>query len=167
MQASLRQLNFREDTEEGAPLCRWVIDGIKVDVMPTSEHILGFANRWYLSAMEAAVSYRLNDDVTIRLATAPYFVATKLEAFASRGREDYQLSHDIEDVVAVVDGRPELVDEIAKADTEVRSYLQQRVGELLDTDAFLDALPGHLPGDAASQGRLPEILARFERIAGR
>ena len=28
----LRKLQFKEDVEEGAPACRWVIDGIKVDV---------------------------------------------------------------------------------------------------------------------------------------
>ncbi len=165
LQERLRAQGFREDTDEGAPLCRWVIDDIKVDVMPTSESILGFANRWYEPAMRAAAPLRLSDTVTIRLTTAPYFVATKLEAFTSRGEDDYQLSPDIEDVVAVVDGRLELADEIANADEEVRRFLQERIAELLSADELLDALPGHLPGDAASQARLPEVIARLERIA--
>jgi len=43
----LRALGFREDTSKGAPLCRWLIDGLKLDVMPIEETILGFTNRWY------------------------------------------------------------------------------------------------------------------------
>lgn len=46
----LRFLGFAEDTGEEAPMCRWRIDGIAVDVMPTDEGILGFSNRWYLPA---------------------------------------------------------------------------------------------------------------------
>src|SRR5271170_2096395 len=43
----LRSLGFREDTSKGAPLCRWLIDGMKLDVMPIEEKIFGFSNRWY------------------------------------------------------------------------------------------------------------------------
>jgi hypothetical protein len=41
--------------------------------------------------------------------TAPYFLACKLAAFRSRGEGDYLMSHDMEDIVAVLDGRPEVV----------------------------------------------------------
>src|ERR1700674_1176556 len=43
----LRELGFAEDTSESAPICRWTIDGMKLDVMPIDERILGFSNRWY------------------------------------------------------------------------------------------------------------------------
>ena len=49
------------------------------------ETILGFSNRWYPAAMERAVSLKLSDDLEIRVVTAPFFVATKLEAFKGRG----------------------------------------------------------------------------------
>jgi hypothetical protein len=42
----LRALGFREDASEGAPRCRWVIDEMKVDVMPVDGSVLGFTNRW-------------------------------------------------------------------------------------------------------------------------
>jgi hypothetical protein len=42
----LRKLGFKEDTSEDAPVCRWLIEGVKVDVMPTSAAVLGFGNRW-------------------------------------------------------------------------------------------------------------------------
>jgi len=51
---------------------------------------------------------------------APYFLATKLEAFDGRGKGDYLSSHDIEDIVAVLDGRPEILDELLKASKSYR-----------------------------------------------
>jgi hypothetical protein len=81
----LRGLGFREDTSERAPLCRWLIDGLKLDVMPIDEKILGFSNRWYREAMAAAQEIDLEPGLRIRVVTAPYFVATKLEAFRGRG----------------------------------------------------------------------------------
>lgn len=50
----LRRLGFSEDSEEGAPLCRWRRrDGIKLDVMPTDPGILGFSNRWCIRSWAA------------------------------------------------------------------------------------------------------------------
>jgi hypothetical protein len=82
----LRALGFAEDTSEDAPLCRWVHHGMVLDVMPLDAKILGFSNRWYPAAMEAAVSRMLSDDLDVRIVTAPFFVAPKLEAF-QRPRE--------------------------------------------------------------------------------
>jgi predicted nucleotidyltransferase len=80
--------------------------------MPLDEKILGFSNRWYEPAMDSAVVHELGPDLRVRVVTAVYFCATKLEAFAGRGKHDYQSSHDLEDLMAVVDGRPELAEEI-------------------------------------------------------
>src|SRR5215467_9082590 len=108
----LRRLGFAEDQSEGAPICRWVHGVIRLDVMPTDERILGFSNRWYKPAMESAQRVQLEDGLTVRVVTAPFFLGTKLEAFKGRGNNDYFASHDLEDVIAVIDGRPALLDEI-------------------------------------------------------
>ena len=100
------------------------------------------------------------------MVTAPYFFATKLAAFESRGGGDYLASHDLEDVIAVLDGRPEITEEIAGADQVLRNHLAQRFAELLRDPDFESALPGHLPGDTASQARVPLILARISAIVG-
>jgi hypothetical protein len=63
----LRALGFSEDTSEGAPLCRWVHSGTILDVMPLDERILGFSNRWYRAAMEAATMHQLFRDLEIRV----------------------------------------------------------------------------------------------------
>lgn len=161
----LRILGFQPDVSKGAPLCRWTIEGVIVDIMPTSAEILGFTNRWYDAAIIHAVEVEIEPGLSIKLTTAPYFVAMKLEAFAGRGNEDYIASHDLEDIVAVVDARSALVDEIERSPDDLRLYLAARIKALLDEDAFVDALPGHLAGDIASQSRLPHVLERLRRIA--
>ena len=105
----LRALGFSEDASEGAPLCRWVHSEKILDVMPLDEKILGFSNRWYRAAMEAANTHQLFPDLEIRVVTAPYFLATKIEAFKGRGRGDFFASHDLEDLVFVIDGRSTIV----------------------------------------------------------
>ena len=156
---------FAEDTSEGAPLCRWVVRGVRVDGMPTNASILGFANRWYPQALLDAVRCELPGSIVINVVTAPLFVATKLEAFRGRGRGDYAASHDLEDVIAVVDGRPALCTEVESAAVAGRRYLAEVLAELLASDAFVEALPGHLRSDPASQARLPIVIARLRQLA--
>ena len=67
--------------------------------------------------------------------------------------------------MAILDGRPELVEEVAAAPGALRDYLSRRFQQLLSEPRFLEALPGHLPGDAASQGRVPLVLNRLRALA--
>jgi hypothetical protein len=74
------------------------------------------------------------------------------------------VSHDLEDVVTVVDGRPALIDELRGAPEELRTYIATEISSLLSTPQFLDALPGHLPGDSASQSRVPIVIDMLEAL---
>jgi hypothetical protein len=103
----LRKLGFQEDTSEGAPLCRWRQKTTTLDVMPLDASILGFANTWYRPAMDHAGERELENGSKIRLVTPVYFCASKLEAFAGRGNGDFAASKDLEDLIAVIDGRSE------------------------------------------------------------
>lgn len=162
---ALRGKGFAEDTSDGAPICRWRTDNVVFDVMPTDEAILGFGNRWYEEAIEAADSFILPSGRSIRLAAAPYFLATKLEAFHGRGAGDYLASEDMEDILSVLDGRPELVDEISAADTPLRRYLAEQMAQLLASEDFRQALPGHLQAAGTSAGRSATVLERMAAIA--
>lgn len=166
MEARLRAKGFAHDHSPGAPICRWVKEGVAVDVMPSASGVLGFHNRWYPLAIRTAQPLTLPAGEAIRLVWAPVFVATKLEAYKDRGGSDFLASHDLEDVITVVIGRAGLIDEIREAPAELRQYLAREFAALVAADEFLDALPGHLPGDAGSQARLPELLARLRAIAG-
>lgn len=66
---------------------------------------------------------RLPSQRLIWLANPEYFIATKLEAFLGRGNEDYILSHAIEDIITVIDGRPQLRGEIEQASESVRTHI--------------------------------------------
>lgn len=161
----LRQQGFAEDSSEGAPLCRWLGQGVTLDVMPVDEAILGFGSVWYRKALEHRESLRLSGGIEINLVSAPYFLITKLEAFKGRGKGDYQESHDVEDIVAVLDGRPEILDEIVAADAELKAELSRRFSRLVEDQAFLDAVAGHVRPDRTSQARVPKIIATARRIA--
>lgn len=162
LETRLRELGFRNEPEV---ICRWSVEEILVDVMPTDTAILGFTNRWYAAAMKQACRIQIASESWIRLVTPEYFLATKLEAFEGRGRGDYLLSHDLEDIVTLLDGRPEIVAEVAAAEIGVRRYLQQKMREWLDNSRLLEALPGHLPPDEAGQQRYPWIVQRMHLLS--
>ena len=165
IEKALTRQGFAHDVSAVAPVCRWRVDTIAVDVMPTLEKILGFSNRWYPLALGTALPIALPNGIMIRLVQAPVFIATKLEAFAGRGNNDYLFSHDLGDLLAVVDGRETLIGECRQSDPQLQTYLADWAVRLLAAPAFLDALPGHLPGDAASQERLPDLEAKLRRLA--
>lgn len=159
----LRSLGFKE--HQGDIRCRWSIEGILVDVMPAGKNVPGVpTNSWYETALRTAEIHLLNG-LEIKVVSAPCFLATKLEAFDGRGERDFTASHDLEDLVAVVDGREELAEEVALSKPELRDFLAMRFRQLLNDRKFIDALPGHLFHDPASQARLPLVLERLGRMA--
>lgn len=162
----LRALGLTEDTTPGAPLCRWRRDDLIVDVMPVDEQILGFSNRWYPMAVETAGRQEIGGH-TVRVVAPALFVATKLEAFHGRGAGDVVASHDLEDIIAVIDGRPEIVTDVAGANAPVRGYIADEIRALLDNADFLDALAGFLLPDRASQGRRGLLENRLRQLTSR
>lgn len=104
---------------------------MQLDLVPLDEKILGFANRWYKPGFEAAATATLPSGLVLRLLSAPYFMATKLEAFKDRGNNDVYLSHDLEDVITVVDGREELIGELRSAPPDVRDFVAKTLRGIL------------------------------------
>lgn len=147
----LRSKGFHEDSSEDAPVCRWKSESVILDVMPTDQDIFGFGSPWYQQTLEGSMAMTLPSGKWIRMITAPYFLACKLAAFDNRGNNDFMMSHDMEDIVAILDGRPELADEIGQAPDELRVHLAERFQALLGNSRFREALPGNMPPDEASQ----------------
>ena len=165
LEKTLRELGFSQKIEIDGPICRWYFDDVVVDVMPTDENILGFSNRWYLQAIKNSVTIAIERKLEIQIVTAPYFLGTKLDAFFGRGKEDYLASHDMEDVIYLINGREEIIEDIKNTEPELKDFIIESFNGFLENEFFLEALPGHLLPDAASQGRLPIILDRIKRIA--
>ena len=158
----LRGLGFAEDAEDGV-ICRWRHSELVLDVMPTDARILGFSNRWFGAAIARARQVALSSG-QIRAIAPVYFLATKLEAFRGRGADDVTASHDLEDVIAVIDGRSEIEDEVGAAEADVRDYLSTEFRRLLDDGRFTDALAGFLLPDAGSQSRLSLLRRRLSAL---
>lgn len=160
----LRTKGFSQTLAEGEPPYRWTIAGMKLDVMPIDATVFGFSNQWYESAMQTASVVAIGEGLSIRLVTSPSFVGTKIEAFRDRGKGDYLASHDLEDVISVVDGRPELVEEIARTAGDLRAYIVSAFAHFLSDENFLNALPG-LVIEGSPVTRLPVVLQRLRAIA--
>ena len=153
-----------EDTSPGAPVCRWCLDDLIVDIMPTRGEILDFSCEWYQVAFDTAQPTMLPNGSTIRLVTPACFLATKLAAFGDRGRRDPMASHDLEDLISVIDGRREIVADLAAAPRDLRTYVAERLSHFLargDADVLLAA---QLMPDSDSQDRLPFVVDRIRSL---
>jgi predicted nucleotidyltransferase len=156
----LRALGFKHDID--GPVCRFVVNGVAVDVMPTSE-ILGFRNKWYPAAIATASKVTLAESLEILVVSAPLFICTKLEAFADRAKGDYVMSADMEDIVSVIDRRPELIAECLASADDVRGYLRTEFAALAKSRKFLEALPGMLSYGATNREEI--VRERIEELA--
>ena len=99
LEERLRNKKFVNDTSKGAPICRWIYSGIKVDVMPTEENILGFKNQWYSGGADNKIPRILPDGTKIYVFPLEYYIASKLEAHHDRGGNDLRQSRDFEDII--------------------------------------------------------------------
>jgi predicted nucleotidyltransferase len=163
--ADLRVAGFNEaQTDE--VICRWRLGSLMVDVMPTSEAVFGFSNKWSLPAVRSANWISLPSGTRIQLISPPTLIATKLEAFYNRGNGDYGTSHDIEDIVNLVDGRAEIVEEVRQSDNELRTYLAEELDGLLGETGFTDVLAWHLGPSQSDQQRVELLIERLRKIAG-
>jgi hypothetical protein len=153
---------FNRDTSSEV-ICRWkhASSGVMFDLMPTDPAILGFSNRWYPQAVKTATHVRLSDRILIRVISAPAFVATKLEAFVSRGGRDILSSHDLEDILNVIDGRPSIVDEMMEATDALQKYVGKQFTSLLSRSDIENYLPGLL----TDESRMAVVLSRLRSMA--
>ena len=165
LENSLRELGFTQSFDSDHPVCRWSFHEVIVDVMPTDAEILGFSNRWCSPAIQHSVTVRLDDDLEIRSVTAPFFLATKIDAFFGRGSGDFLSSHDIEDMISIFNGRKELIGEVTRSSPELKAFLSATFKAFLANEAFLESIPGHLLPDPANQARYGIVLDRIKQIA--
>ncbi len=165
LEARFAALGFKRDMARDAPICRWRYRNLEVDLMPMDAAVLGFANRWYPLVVQTASDVALPSGLTVRMISAPAFIATKFEAFRDRGKGDVLGSHDLEDIINVIDGRPELLAEIAMADPVLRQYLGEQCRVLMGASRFVDSLPGMIQPDEMLADRVRLLKSRLDRIA--
>jgi hypothetical protein len=162
----LEERGFKQLLNESV-ICRWRYDDVILDVMPTDEEILTFGNRWYKEAITKPVAHQLADDLVIKSVTAPYLLATKIEAFHARGNRDFLASHDFEDIINVISGRVEIADEVNSENDELKNHLKNFFEEMLNDDEFITGLPAHINEGPATEQRLATVTSRIRKIAGK
>jgi len=104
--------------------------------------------------------------LTIKSITAPYFLATKLEAFQTRGNNDFLGSHDFEDIITLIAGRVEIADEVELVSDELRRHLQMNFARMTEDDQFQLALPGHVSDGSAAvtMQRVQKVKERIRKM---
>ncbi|POA35372.1 hypothetical protein [Pseudomonas sp. GW456-12-1-14-TSB6] len=116
-------------TGEDEVNCRFRFNDIVVDVMPSDPEVLGYANRWFVEGLARADKFTLPSGAVIQIFEPTYFLATKLEAFSGRGGGD-PYHKDVEDIIILIDGRPELLEEVRQAESELKEFITTGVRAL-------------------------------------
>lgn len=161
LQETLTKKGFRISGEDEV-ICRMRLGNLKVDFMPDDPDILGFSNRWYKEGIYTAITYRLPSERIIKHLTPTLFLATKFEAYIGRGQNDPMGSHDLEDIMNLVDGRPALLSEVQATHGEVCGYLADQFQALLEHPDFENFLYGNIRGPA---GRVEIVHTRVKALA--
>jgi predicted nucleotidyltransferase len=158
VEEQLRKRGFENDIESGI-ICRYKVQGIIVDIMPTNEEVLLFSNKWYAEGFTNAINYLIDAEHTIKIFSAPYFIATKLEAFKNRGKNDGRTSTDFEDIIFVFENRSSIWGELIVAPPSIKEYLIKEFKELLGNLLFEEWVDAH-----AGFGSPPATYYIIERL---
>lgn len=163
----LREHGFSEDSNSPV-IVRWKHAGkqVSLDAIPTSGKVFGFSNRWISESFAHFVRVDLPSNVSIQAASPTFLIATKLEAFGSRRAGDFYGSKDFHDIVTLVDGRIEIVDDVRTASDELGEFVADAIREMANDSNFaigVEAQLGFGP-DVVERARVVTI-PRFRELA--
>lgn len=169
LEMRLAERGFRSSLEEEGVTCRKLLRDdepgeLIVDFMPDDHRILGFSNRWYTQALESATEHELADGFRVRVVSAPYFLATKLEAFKGRGNNDPIGSRDVEDILNLVEGRPTLIEEVGSSSRELRLGVAGDMAALTRARDFDYAVGSVCNGNRDRERQIFERLATLASV---
>jgi hypothetical protein len=167
VEARLRRSGFIHDASEGAPICRWRLGSLIIDIVPIDAEVFGFSNPWYKAGLPSLMDIPVTEHCTWRMLGPPFALASKLEAFWHRGAADPRMSHDLEDIVTLLNGRREIAKESLKASPECREFLADSFARILGDERLADSIESHLfPGENL-QTRLTVVLAKMRSLAAK
>lgn len=126
MQDRLAELGFHPDPQ-GQSICSYRFQNIAIDIMPADDSSIGISNSWYKPGFKYLQQIKLPEGISINILPTPYFLATKLEAFNDRGKNDFYISHDYEDIIYLLDNTTKIVEEIMAAQNDVKQYIKKEL----------------------------------------
>ncbi len=160
LRQELAKKGFFPDPEENV-MCRFVYMGILVDVMSTKEIGWAPANKWFQEGFDHVEKIILDKLTSINVLPLAYFLATKFDAYHSRGT-DPRTSHDLEDIIYLLDNRKDLASSILSASDNVLVYLQSEFISLL-TPEMEEAVLSHM-NPFSRKERHPLLVTKLKEI---
>lgn len=162
MQERLAELNFYPDPQ-GQSICSYKYQDISIDIMPADDSSIGVSNSWYKPGFKLLQSIKLPEGVYINILPPPYFLATKLEAFKDRGKNDFYGSHDYEDIIYFLDNRTTIVEEILTAENDVKEYIKQELSAIKKHPQAEEILAIHIH-PLVREERFKILIEKIEQI---
>ena len=160
MQERLGKLGFHPDPF-GHAICSYKYKDIPIDIMAAEDGPLGPTNRWYKIGFENLWTAKVKEQ-EIKILSAPCYLVTKFEAFMNRG-SDYRTSHDIEDIIYVIDNRTSIVEEVKESDIRIHSFLKEELQKIVSQGILTEVLMAHTHPIMLEE-RLPIIELKITQI---
>ncbi len=160
VQEELAQIGFHPDPF-GNSICSYLYKDIAIDIMTMDDGPLGPTNRWFRVGFQNLWSMQANDQ-SVHVLSAPCFLATKFEAFNSRGK-DYRSSHDIEDIIYILDNRLNIVQEIDTVDSTIKKFLQEQLRVMSNKGILTEVLLANIH-PLVLEERLPIVETKISQI---
>ncbi|MCA4781804.1 nucleotidyl transferase AbiEii/AbiGii toxin family protein [Empedobacter stercoris] len=137
----LNTLGFSPDPF-GHAICSYKYMDIPVDIMAPEDGPNGPSNKWYKKGFNDLWKVDVKEQ-TVNILSSPYYLASKFEAFNDRGK-DFRTSHDLEDIIYILDNRTTMVDEIINAEDEVKSFIVSQFMNFKKKGILEEALIAHI-----------------------
>ncbi len=145
-------------------ICLFHLDRIEVDIMPARMPMVIPPSRMLELGFQFAEPHELEDNLEIFALSAPGLLAAKLEAFGDRGIRDVHMSKDLDDIVALLDRRLGIGDEIAVASDEMRQFIASSTRRLLADSNVLDLI-ADLLRDRERERRAIDLMRRLSAVS--
>ena len=142
LEEQLRKMGFTNDIYSKV-ICRYQINGIIVDIMPTGKNVLDFKSDWYPDGFKNSVDYKIDERTIIRILKVEYFIASKIEAFKDRGNNDGRTSTDFEDIIYVFENRKSVWTDMNSSSKRVKKYLIEQLSILIVNKYFEEWVGAH------------------------
>lgn len=157
----LTQLGFSQSGEDKV-ICRFRYKDIKVDVMSTKEIGWAPANPWFATGHKKSETFNING-TEIRCLPWPYFLASKFSAYLSRGKNEPRASHDIEDIVYIMNYCSNFEHQILQSHGEVKDFLKTCFEQICTNTNLQEAVLANLSHEN-QQYRFDKIMTKLRFV---
>lgn len=160
IQEKLGKLGFHPDPY-GHAICSYKYKDIPVDIMSAEDGPLGPANTWYKVGFKNLWTAKAKNQ-EIKILSAPCYLATKFEAFTNRG-SDYRTSHDMEDIIYILDNRINIVAEISESEDQIQQFLITQLMKIINNGLLDEVLMAHIH-PLMQEEHLPLVIEKINQI---